>query len=115
MGYHITSGKCWTLKMAKEDETTPGPVYQTQYLRSIQKKVDQTDELRNGTFGADKTKQKTIPERGFQCEYLGNDSPGPTAYVDCGAKVKTRLSVTKHSNKFSVPKVSQSIIFSAQV
>ena len=47
-----TTGKCWTLKMSKEDETTPGPVYSTQYLRSVAHKVDKTDELKNGSFGA---------------------------------------------------------------
>lgn len=31
-GFSITHGKCWTLKMDKEDETTPGPIYDTQYL-----------------------------------------------------------------------------------
>ena len=31
-GFSITFGKCWTLKMDKQDETTPGPVYDTQYL-----------------------------------------------------------------------------------
>lgn len=38
--------------MSKEDETTPGPVYSTQYLRSVAHKVDKTDELKNGSFGA---------------------------------------------------------------
>ena len=28
-GYSISTGKCWTLKMSKEDETTPGPIYDT--------------------------------------------------------------------------------------
>ena len=38
--------------MSKEDETTPGPAYQTQYLNSISRQVDKTDELKNGSFGA---------------------------------------------------------------
>lgn len=29
MGFTMSTGKKWTLKMSKEDETTPGPVYQT--------------------------------------------------------------------------------------
>ena len=69
--HHITSGKCWTLKISKQDETTPGPAYQTQYLRSIAKQVEDTDELKNGSFGAHKNKQKTIPNKGFEVAYLG--------------------------------------------
>ena len=26
-GFSMSTGKTWTLKMSKEDETTPGPVY----------------------------------------------------------------------------------------
>ena len=70
-GHHITRGKKWTLKMSKEDQTTPGPAYDTQYYNSVNKKVDDTTELVNGTFGEHKAKQKTIPAKGFQNEYLG--------------------------------------------
>ena len=28
-GFTMSTGKRWTLKMSKDDETTPGPVYQT--------------------------------------------------------------------------------------
>ena len=28
-GFDMTRGKCWTLKITKEDQTTPGPVYET--------------------------------------------------------------------------------------
>lgn len=48
----MTRGKCWTLKITKEDETTPGPVYETQHLNSMTRKVEQTEELKNGSFGA---------------------------------------------------------------
>ena len=34
-GFSMTTGKAWTLKDSKADETTPGPVYQTQFLQSI--------------------------------------------------------------------------------
>lgn len=105
--HHITSGKCWTLKMSKEDEQNPGPAYQTQYLRSIAKQVEDTDELKNGSFGAHKTKQRTIPNKGFEVAYLGEDSPGPMFYnSNKMAKVKAALSVTRNSNKYSVGRVS---------
>ena len=47
----MSTGKKWTLKMSKADETTPGPVYDTQHLGSISRKVETTQELKNGTFG----------------------------------------------------------------
>ena len=76
--------------MDKKDETTPGPVYQTQYLRSIARKVDDTTELKNGTFGALKDKQRTIPNKGLDVAYLGQDSPGPLIYNGADtAKIKT--------------------------
>ena len=75
--------------MSKEDETTPGPVYQTQYLNSMSKKVDMTDELKNGSFGAFRAKQRVIPTKGFERAYLGTSSPGPTFYNGAeSAKVK---------------------------
>ena len=55
-GFTMSTGKCWTLKMSKEDETTPGPAYNTQYLNSISRKVDMTDELKQSSFGAFKDK-----------------------------------------------------------
>ena len=39
-GFDMTRGKCWTLKITKNDETTPGPVYETQHLNSITRKVE---------------------------------------------------------------------------
>ena len=67
----MSTGKTWTLKMSKEDETTPGPVYQTQYLRSIARQVDKTDELKNGSFGSYRERQRVIPNKGFENAYLG--------------------------------------------
>ena len=105
MGFTMSTGKCWTLKLSKEDETTPGPVYQTQYLRSVARKVDVTDELKNGSFGAFRERQRVIPNKGFEKAYLGTSSPGPGLYNDAElAKVKASLSVTKSSQKYSVPK-----------
>jgi hypothetical protein len=39
-GFSITLGKKWTLKDSKEDETTPGPIYNTQYINSVNNMVD---------------------------------------------------------------------------
>ena len=79
-GFSITKGKCWTLKMSKDDETTPGPVYDTQYLQSVMRKVDTTDELKNGSFGAYRDRQRTIPNKGFEKAFVAKDSPGPVVY-----------------------------------
>lgn len=104
-GFTMTTGKRWTLKMSKEDETTPGPVYQTQYLGSMARTVDTTEELKNGSFGAFKDKHRVIPTKGFEKAYLGLSSPGPTLYNGSEiAKVKESLSVTRTSQKYSVPR-----------
>ena len=29
----MSTGKCWTLKMSKEDQTTPGPNYEIQHMK----------------------------------------------------------------------------------
>ena len=101
----MSTGKKWTLKMSKEDETTPGPAYQTQYLRSLARGSDTTDELKNGSFGAFKERQRVIPTKGFEKAFLGESSPGPSLYNGSEiAKVKAALSVTKASQKYSVPK-----------
>jgi len=76
----MSSGKTWTLHLTKEDETTPGPVYSTQYLRSIANRADATDELKNGTFGSFKDRHRVIPNKGFENAYLGGYSPGPSLY-----------------------------------
>jgi hypothetical protein len=39
-----------------------------------------TDELKNGSFGAFKSKQRAIPYKGFEGAYLGISSPGPSLY-----------------------------------
>jgi len=94
----MSSGKCWTLHLEKEDETTPGPAYSTQYLNSIARKVDTTVELKQGTFGTFRNRQRTIPNRGLEKAFLGCNSPGPTAYNSAeSAKVNAQLSVTKAS------------------
>ena len=79
-GFSISTGKKWTLKISKQDETTPGPVYSTEYVASVQNQVDHTEELKNGTFGSFKDRQRTIPNRGFEKAYLGYASPGPSLY-----------------------------------
>ena len=64
-----------------------------------------TDELKNGSFGAYRDKQRTIPTKGFEKAYLGSNSPGPSIYGSMEqAKVKAQLSVTRNSQKFSVPR-----------
>lgn len=74
-------------------------------MRSIARKVDTTDELKYGSFGAFKDRQRVIPNKGFEKAYLGASSPGPTLYNGSSiAKVKESLSVTRSSQKYSMPK-----------
>lgn len=49
-----------TYKTDKADETIPGPIYQTEYYRSIKKMVDTTESRRDSTFGCDKDQQAKI-------------------------------------------------------
>ena len=94
--------------MDKSDETTPGPVYDTQYLQSVKRKADTTEELKNGSFGAYRDRQRTIPNKGFEKAYVACDSPGPIVYGSMEqAKVKANLSVTRNSNKYSVPRTKR--------
>ena len=79
-GFSISTGKCWTLKTSKRDETNPGPIYETQYLGSVTRKVEKTIQLKRSSFGAYREKQRTIPNKGFEKAYLGVNSPGPTIY-----------------------------------
>ena len=64
-----------------------------------------TDELKNGSFGGERSKQRTIPNKGFEGAYLGQDSPGPMLYnSNKMAKIKASLSCTRNSNKYSMGK-----------
>ena len=75
-------------------------------MNSISRKVDTTDELKNGSFGAFKDRQRTIPYKGFESAYLGQNSPGPSFYGDVrgSSKVQESLSMTRASQKYSMPK-----------
>merc|ERR1712060_594467 len=88
-------------------EKTPGPNYDTQYIGSIHKHVDMTDTMKNGTFGAFRDRQRTIPFKGFETAYLGENSPGPQLYNAAQgghSKVAETVSVTRASQKYSMPK-----------
>ena len=73
-----------------------------------------TEKLKNSSFGIFRAKQNTIPYKGFEGAYLGTDSPGPTAYNGNVAEVKNQLSVTKSSQKYSMPKVSDRLLNNIQ-
>ena len=106
----MSTGKTWTLKLSKDDETTPGPAYQTQYLHSMAKKGDDTAELKNGSFGAFRDRQRTIPNKGFEKAFLGVTTPGPNLYSGSQTThLKASLSVARNSQKYSVPKVRKAL------
>ena len=73
----MTTGKAWTLKDSKADETTPGPAYQTQYLQSIHYKCAKTEPKEMSTFGYFRAKQYQVQYKGLEKQYLGTESPGP--------------------------------------
>ena len=49
-GFSMSTGKKWTLNIDKRDDVNPGPIYDTQYLKSIDYKCQNTTELLHGTF-----------------------------------------------------------------
>ena len=103
----MTTSKPWTLKDSKEDQTTPGPVYQTQFLQSIHYTCDKTKTAINGTFGSDRKRQYTVQHKGLEKHYFGTESPGPFARYGekkSISELKPVLSVCKNSEKYSFPK-----------
>ena len=97
------TGKCWTLKDSKEDEQTPGPIYQTQYLGSITHSVNSTFERKQGTFGAERHKRYPVPYKGMEDEFMGKESPGPQLYTIEPRLLNQTTSMTRSSQKFSIP------------
>ena len=70
--------------------------------------VEKTCELKRSSFGAYRQKQRVIPNKGFEKAYLGVNSRGPTIYGSPEqAKLKEKLSVTRNSNKHSVPRTTR--------
>lgn len=49
MGY----GSKLTFKTSKQDEEVPGPVYKTEYIKSLQAKLDKIEPKKYSTFGCD--------------------------------------------------------------
>ena len=53
-------GRKYTYKIDKTDETVPGPIYNTEYYRSIQKKIEATEPKKESTFGCDYDQQAKV-------------------------------------------------------
>lgn len=100
----ITAGKKWTLLTSKEDETNPGPVYETQYLRSINYGIDHSPHKVKGCFGI--SREETIDKRIF---FKGR-SPGPSKYYCDYTGKRIKLSNTKHANEFTMPKCDRGLL-----
>lgn len=102
----MTTGKTWTLKDSKEDQTTPGPVYQTQYLQSVHYKCANTEPKKNSTFGHFRAKQYQVQYKGLERMYLGTESPGPFSYCDnkFPGDLKPVLSVCRTPQKYTFPR-----------
>ena len=67
----MSTGKKWTLNIEKDDDVNPGPIYDTQYLQSIDHKVQNTTELLNSTFGTNRDKNKIVPMKGQESAKYG--------------------------------------------
>ena len=110
-GFSMSTGKKWTLHIEKRDDVNPGPIYQTQYLQSIDYQVQNTNEMAVSSFGTNRDKLHLVPMKGQEGVRYGRHSPGPMAHYSAGGDLRNTLSVTKNSQKFSIPKVS----FSGQI
>lgn len=81
-------GTKYTYKTSKEDEVGPGPIYQTEYQRSIKQTLDHIEPRRNSTFGCDKDQRAKVIYHGQEKSYYGMESPGPGAYGAVGSVSK---------------------------
>ena len=104
----IGYGNKYSFKTGKEDEETPGPIYSTEYLRSIQQRVDKIENRRWSTFGCDKDQQAKVMYPGQERHYYGSHSPGPGVYnVDDSVQP---LSSIRNGSKYSMPKGDRGLL-----
>lgn len=75
-------GKKLTYKTSKEDEENPGPIYKTEYIKSIKHTLDHIEPRSNSTFGCDKDQRAKVMYHGQEKHYYGMESPGPGTYQD---------------------------------
>jgi hypothetical protein len=69
-----------TYKTSKADEEGPGPIYQTDYIRSIKHNLDSIEPRKNSTFGCPKEQRQKLIYHGQEKHYYGSESPGPGTY-----------------------------------
>ena len=75
----MSTGKKWTLNIDKSDDVNPGPIYATQYLRSIDYGVQNTAEMVKPSFGYNRDELHMVPMKGQEAIRYGRQSPGPAA------------------------------------
>ena len=73
-------GKKFTYRITKEDEDGPGPIYKTDYLKSMKYLQDHIEPRSNSTFGCDKETRAKLMYHGQEKHFYGRESPGPGAY-----------------------------------
>jgi hypothetical protein len=64
-------GVKYTFKTSKNDEKGPGPIYETEYQRSIKQTLDHIEPRRNSTFGCDKEQRAKVIYHGQEKNYYG--------------------------------------------
>lgn len=98
-GFSITSSKKWTLKDSKEDETTPGPKYEIQYLNSV------TDGFkRRGKFGI--SRDESIESRATENKIMVSPAKYYADYI--GQRIK--LSHRRLPQQYSMPKGDRGLL-----
>jgi hypothetical protein len=102
-------GLKYTYKTSKEDEDGPGPIYKTEYVRSIKHTLDAIEPRVNSTFGCDKDQRAKLMYHGQEKHFYGRESPGPGAYAETPQKV-VNLSSYRKGSHFSVPKGDRGLL-----
>lgn len=122
----MSTGKKWTLKITKQDDadqkcvipnynhafgkqdfSTPGPVYETHYIRSICGNMDSQSEKKVGNFGI--SRNETIDSRLIKAKQTKfSVSPDKYYYDYTGKRVK--LSQNKTPLEWSIPRKDRGLL-----
>ncbi|CDW87071.1 UNKNOWN [Stylonychia lemnae] len=103
----IGFGQKMHYKISKEDETTPGPIYNTHEIASISH-VNNVPSKLNSSFGNKYDKWDKVQYHGAEAHFYGREGLGPGAYYNDHDKV-TNLNM-KSSQMYSLPKGDRGLL-----
>eukprot|EP00349_Pseudokeronopsis_sp_Brazil_P002129 CAMPEP_0202964178 /NCGR_PEP_ID=MMETSP1396-20130829/8259_1 /ASSEMBLY_ACC=CAM_ASM_000872 /TAXON_ID= /ORGANISM="Pseudokeronopsis sp., Strain Brazil" /LENGTH=249 /DNA_ID=CAMNT_0049686081 /DNA_START=394 /DNA_END=1143 /DNA_ORIENTATION=- len=111
-GAFIGYGQKRTYKTGKDEESVPGPIYETQSYQSIGRAVSRAKGIKDTQFGNTYDKYDKVFFRGAASHFLGREGKGPGAYYNSGNNDLTFLSTTRSRSqlKYSVPKGDRGLL-----